>query len=185
MPSQTSDQNLYVGHYKISGDSSSPIRPSEGQDVSTLGGTESNELDSSESSFMNLLSGFGAPVGDNRSDQGNSKRRQLEHDEDFSFVTNSCYAMPTDLSLNLMGSSFNAPVEGANTYQNGVVKPQGSNSKKLFGIPIIMNHASPDQSPDQLKVTEPGEQKKQIKNRSKGSGLIRSCTKVIIQLNFI
>ncbi|KAK6127823.1 hypothetical protein DH2020_038425 [Rehmannia glutinosa] len=74
-----------------------------------------------ESSFTDLLSGFGSknnsshdfsmPLGD----RGISKRQRQEHESKFSLIGNVWSIMPSGLSLNLMDSSLNNHVHGADT----------------------------------------------------------------------
>ncbi|KAK6153872.1 hypothetical protein DH2020_013511 [Rehmannia glutinosa] len=74
-----------------------------------------------ESSFTDLLSGFGSknnsshdfsmPLGD----RGISKRQRQEHESKFSLIGNVWSIMPSGLSLNLMDSSLNNHVQGADT----------------------------------------------------------------------
>ncbi|KAL3818481.1 hypothetical protein ACJIZ3_004386 [Penstemon smallii] len=74
-----------------------------------------------ESSFTDLLSGFGSQINSARDfcmspgDQAISKRQKQDHEAKFSLIRNTWSIIPSGLSLNLMDSSFKTHVQGADT----------------------------------------------------------------------
>ncbi|KAK4488932.1 hypothetical protein RD792_004722 [Penstemon davidsonii] len=74
-----------------------------------------------ESSFTDLLSGFGSQINSPREfcmspgDQAISKRQTLEHETKFSLNGNNWSIMPSGLSLNLMDSSLKTRGQGIDT----------------------------------------------------------------------
>ncbi|PIM99923.1 hypothetical protein CDL12_27575 [Handroanthus impetiginosus] len=74
-----------------------------------------------ESSFTDLLSGFGSQINVSRDfcmapgDQAISKRQAQEHDAKFSLIGNTWSMMPSSLSLNLMDSNLKTHGQGTNS----------------------------------------------------------------------
>lgn len=103
----------------------SPSQDEEKNDVAAASNRYGSEkwlpLGRAETSFTDLLSGFGSQLNASRDfcmppgDQAIPKTLAQEHDMKFSLIGNTLSTMPSGLSLNLMDSGLKIPSQGTDT----------------------------------------------------------------------